>query len=212
MRPRAGTCTHLDSTIGKITAMALDYVSSQPVPHDVPLGYVAECNQQEGFGNGGDGSDYDVVDRSSIGLFNTVDWTNKYFATCVKNQGSRGSCAIFTFASMLEMSYAKQTHRWVNLSEQHLYAAYRTAWNPDDYGEGQDPMQLARGIYSSGYKGRLEKAWDYNPTSKRRWLSATSLVDSCIDYNETCSETVHQADHVCMRLQDYNFCWHVRLR
>jgi papain like protease len=156
----------------------------------------ATCDDEIGAGKSGN----TIGDRtfatnplSASGIMGLANYPFplKPYATCVKNQGSRGTCHSFASVAMLEETYAKQNQRWVNLSEQDLMNQYRLWWHPANYQDGGDAWEELTGLRDTEYHLAYESAWDYNPSWQRGTFFGV-FYNSCLSYVETCSETAHQ--------------------
>jgi hypothetical protein len=156
----------------------------------------ASCSDEIGAGP----SDGTVGDRDSVstplsahgimGLAN-YPFPLKSFVTCIKQQGLRGTCHSFASVAMLEEKFAKENHRWVNLSEQDLMNQYRLWWHPATYSDSGSPLEELTALRDAQYHLAFESAWDYNPSYQRQPFFGV-YFDSCLDYGETCSNTSHQ--------------------
>ena len=71
-----------------------------------------------------------------------------------------------TEATGRELRIAKKYHRWVNLSEQHIYYMAKQVFQPAMYGDGLGVNLLSQ-IFDTGYQQPLEPEWDYNPSNSR---------------------------------------------
>jgi len=169
---------------------------------DVPGAYPARCGLEIGAGDGTDASA--VCTHATDGLWNTATWPLKYYATCVKNQAVRGTCVGFAITAGRELRAARKYERFINLSEQHLYAAAKQTFQPATYGDGLNGSGLLGQLSDAGYQQPFEQAWDYNPSNSRS-ANATSqtYMNSCLGYGGDqaafCSDTAHQARIVCMQ-------------
>lgn len=160
---------------------------------NIPPGYVAECDQEEGAGLG--------LDRQACegyaagGIMENVSWPLKYFATCVKNQGSRGSCSGFAATSGVEMQVAQHHARWVNLSEQMAYGKYKLDWYPNYVNHGSYIHKYFERSMGEGFFFPFETQWNYNTSN------------SCGGYADPyCSPTTHQAKAYCTWSGDVGAC------
>lgn len=156
------------------------------------------CAQEEGAGYGGDMTGDPAPGFSSNGLFNQCSWPLKNFNTCVRNQGARGSCVAFCVSAAAESLIAKNDNRWVNLSEQDVYKHFRLDWGPlppDYLDDGYSSVIGLLAQMATFYRFPFERDWDYNPSYSR---NPDTFANSCSNYNGgPCSNTNHQANHVC---------------
>ena len=65
-----------------------------------------------------------------------MDWNNKWFHTCVKDQANRGTCVAFANTAALEYHVARKFGFWENLSEQALYNQMKFVWDREDVYDG----------------------------------------------------------------------------
>lgn len=183
-----------------------------PLPgEEVSASYPAHCGNEIGYGDGTDGSSSGTCSHSFAGLYYTVSWPNKYFDTCIKNQANRGSCVAFAITAGRELQLAKQFDRWVNLSEQALYYAAKTTYQPTMYGDGLDGSSLAQQLLDTNYQQPLESTWDYNPSNSRTANDKTSTyMNSCTNYNGDerafCSDSAGQGRIQCMQAGPLTVC------
>jgi hypothetical protein len=164
-----------------------------PIDPNLPLGYVANCDNEEGAGNG--------LDRQACagyapnGIMENISWPGKYFATCVKNQGARGSCSGFAATSGIEHQVAQHHNRWVNLSEQMVYGKYKLDWHPNYVSHGSYITEYFKRSMQDGFFFPFETQWEYNTSN------------SCASYADAhCSATTHQAKAYCTWSGDVGAC------
>jgi hypothetical protein len=172
-----------------------------------PPGYPASCGNEEGAGDG--------LDRAPScghkvgGIWNNAVWGLKWYATCVKNQGRRGTCWGFSTTASTELWVAKKYTRWINLSEQHLVYQTKHIWYPSYYGDnGGPPLEK---IAETGYTFPFEYQWDYNQSRSRTSDdTARRYTNSCTGYTGAesafCSDTNHQGQVICVDLLLFRFC------
>jgi C1A family cysteine protease len=172
------------------------------------------CNKELGYSTGLDGASL-PTQFSSIGLMKRFIFALRNFQTCVKDQGSRGSCTAFAAAGALESYLAIQKQIWVNLSEQAIYNQSKLFWSSDytptlpaNYNtqtEGYATSSILNYSQNFGYILPLERSWEYNKSSRIKYTSPTNnnsvqmITHACDGYPGTCSNTVHQGDFVCAR-------------
>jgi hypothetical protein len=136
----------------------------------MPAGRPTDCTKEVGYGRGQDmvGCD-DKKAFSASGLYRNCDWPLKYYTTCIRQQGGRGTCSSFGSVAAVEAWVAKNEGRWVNLSEQDLYKQQRLDWFPLPYyyGDGGSPPLSFFEQLLTGYRFPYERDWDYNPSYKR---------------------------------------------
>jgi len=174
-----------------------------PVESTPPEGYPTSCDQEIGdsglsdyYYNGDLGTKR--CDHHPDGIYNNVNYPLKYYATCVKNQASRGLCVTFATISALETAFAVKEKKWYNFSEEHLNNSNHMKWFPSDYGDGTYLDRLMKAIMDNKYKIALEKEWIYNPSFFRLPMPNRTYINSCPEQYEGlhCSETSHQGKGV----------------
>ena len=111
----------------------------------------------------------------------------------VKSQGNRGSCASFATAASLEYAIAKRYDRFVNLSEQSIYAFGVFDMRGDHFGDGLVTGDFLEYLDDTDYPLPFEAIWPYNPSWRREVDEGSERYRrSCEDYDSYCSDTAHQ--------------------
>jgi hypothetical protein len=161
-----------------------------------PAGYPASCDGEEGAGARTDQTTKKCA--APAGIMAVHDWPFKYDVTCVKAQGHRGSCVGFASTSAVEMQIAKKLSRWVNLSEQALYAEMKLVVQHTNFGDGLSNASTLQSLIDRSYLIPFEEQWNYNPSYSRVTDDVNrTYSDSCDGYTGVaCSNTVHQAKRV----------------
>jgi hypothetical protein len=147
------------------------------------------------------------------GLFAHMTWPNKNNLTCVRDQGSRGTCGAFAIAGVLETAVAQKTRaesngvaQFLNLSEQWIYGIYRQSFYPQDFDEGRampDSKLVFQALANPNITIPFEIGWEYNKSKSREEFGEPPngfYADSCVGYSGKpvdgqgpwCSETTHQ--------------------
>ena len=185
-----------------------------PAPGETaPAWYPGQCRLEIGAGDGTDGSG--MCEHSRNGLWKTASWPLKYYDTCAKNQGQeRGTCAAFAITAGRELQVAHKYGRWVNLSEQHLYSAAKTTYQPNTFGDGLNSVDLLQQLFDARYEQPLEERWDYNQSDNRITFEDTRTYrDSCVGYTAAesayCSDTAGQSRYVCAQIGSLFACGRV---
>lgn len=128
------------------------------------------------------------------------------YLSTVKQQGHRGTCVSFATASAMEYMVARAHKRWVNLSEQSLYAKAKLQWYGEPWGDGLPTGDFIEDLADKGWSVPFELIWDYNPSWDRIELPGT-YMNSCTSYEGgACSDTTHQGEKVCVGPGGYVFC------
>jgi hypothetical protein len=188
------------------SAIIQDLQAVEPPPP--PPGFLTDCDQEVGAGNGGD-RDLACADTPGPGgIVANHTWTLKPFITCIKAQAGRGTCTGFANTSAIETLVWKTHGVRVNLSEQAYYNRARTKWdNPANFGDGHTSEIGFREMQKEGFLLFFEDQWNYNPSLSRTANKTTQTYqNSCVGYGETCSDTVHQSQQACVLKGDVWVC------
>jgi len=199
--------------INQIYSAIASLVSYSPILiHAVPQasgsGPVA-CSAELGAGDAADvntsgyfGDEINSVGYtpSSTGLVANFNFPSKNMLTCIKNQGTRGTCHIFAATSAIEELIARDTGVFANLSEQDFMENSKLVWASDYYNDGGDALSDLQTAASVGYKFAFERQWDYNPSPLQPQSPAYEYINSCFGYPSVepgCSPTAPQAPMYC---------------
>jgi hypothetical protein len=175
-----------------------------------PPGHPASCTGEEGVGDDTDRSGGTTcATHGPLSAWQNTTWGLKFYATCVRDQGRRGTCWGFSTNAAVELWVAKKYARWINLSEQHLVYMTKHIWYPSFYGDnGGPPFEK---ILDTGYTHPFEFQWDYNQ-SRSRTANDTTMTyrNTCLGYGGAeaafCSDTNHQGQLVCFDFLGFRFC------
>jgi hypothetical protein len=175
-----------------------------------PPDFPANPALEEGAGLGLDhrgGSNCDYNTFNPAGLYSSFWWRQKYYHTSVKSQGRRGSCVAFAITGALESRIAIEKSRWVNLSEQFLWAKIASDWDERWFGDGTNLINRTEDFHESGWKLPMEAVWNYNKSPQRKDSEKDAdgnvieewdhYEDSCVGYGEFCSDSSGQLDRFC---------------
>lgn len=192
-----------------------------------PAGYPASCEDEVGAVAGSDRTG-DCA-PSPDGVFARHYWPTKWFNTCIKDQGNRGTCIAMATTSAIEQRVARRDNQWVNLSEQALYNKMKLNWHREDYWDGYYSAQLAYQLDHRGYHVPYEQRWPYNLSLARvdgvercketmcdpnsTWCKGQCADNeawwyylfSCEDYAGTCGDSSHQTRLVCYQELDGSY-------
>ncbi|MCA9517214.1 MAG: hypothetical protein KC635_19875, partial [Myxococcales bacterium] len=146
---------------------------------------------------------------STNGYYKSRNWTGKSLETDVKNQGRRGACVAFATVGAMERGVRFSENRWVNLSEQALYAYAKLTLEPGPQKDGLVTSKLLPTLAEVAFKVPFEQIWPYNASPSREDCLihpelcdpiAHRWVDSCVDRvtqedydGPACSDLSHQA-------------------
>ena len=179
-------------------------------PDAKPSGFPISELQEEGRGEGIDHEgNCDPTALSANGLYQNFWWKQKFYHTSVKSQGQRGSCVGFAVTAALEGKIAIEKNRWVNLSEQFLWAKIAGEWDYREYSDGANTDDTADEFFDTNYKLPMESVWNYNKSRSRlpkKEEQADHYSKSCQDYDEFCSNTSHQQQYYCATLAGTSYC------
>lgn len=186
-------------------------LSLQAVPPNAkPPAYPATPAGEEGAGKGIDhrtGSGCDFNTFMADGLYQNFWWRQKFYHTSVKAQGRRGACVAFALTAALEGRIAIEKSRWVNLSEQYLWAKIAAEWDPRWFGDGTILANRAEDFHEQGFQLPMEQVWNYNQSQSRVGdEDEEKYSKSCVDYDEYCSNSSHQRKHVCTSVGNQTYC------
>ena len=177
-----------------------------------PPGHPASCAAEEGSGDGTDrsGTGSCLVHKAN-GVYLNKPWPLKFFATCTKAQGARGTCWDFATTGATELWVAKKYARWVNLSEQHMNFLYKHIWYPSWFGDNGWPPDAMFKIIDTGYTYPFEADWDYNQSLSRSIdTTVPTYHNSCVGYvgaeSAFCSDTNHQGEVFCADFGLFRLC------
>lgn len=189
-----------------------------------PPVFLSDCEQERGAvapeTSIGDltGSKFDgTCDFSGIGIVRRLQWPLREHLTCVKSQGYRGTCTGFANTAAIETMVSRTHGARVNLSEQAYYQRARTVWdNPTGTIDGHMSAIGFREMHQEAFLLFFEGQWRYNPSYQRvptctNWDSngnclVTTYPSSCVGYNDTCSDTIHQSAFACAPISGWLYC------
>jgi len=192
-------------------------VPAQPI---LPPMFLADCTTEIGYSKGSDltNSKFDgSCDFTGAGIVRNYNWVLRPHLTCVKSQAARGTCSAFADVAAVEILVGKIHGQRVNLSEQAFYNRARTKWDTP-YGSIDGLMAdiALKGMADDAWLLYFENQWNYDSSNSRvmtcsstdsqgNCLSAT-YKNSCVNYSETCSDTIHQSGLFCVNLGPWLFC------
>jgi hypothetical protein len=221
------TLLDLQDTLASNWSWVRDYAN---LPDDLPpAGRPAECSGEVGAPpstlrdsvttdqRGGS------CEHHAQGLFENHAYPLKWYATCVRNQGSRGTCVAFGITAAVEAEWAANMGEWVNLSEEYLYYTAKNEWWPSVWGDGLNTYATARnmrpveilGMEYYPYVYPFEQTWVYNPSPSRNSDDEDKEYSrSCSgptgDYgHQPCSNTNHQGRKVCVEVIGTRLCGYI---
>jgi C1A family cysteine protease len=208
---RSAPLAGIQTALTTLSASALGVLRLVPTPLaerlacDLEVGASAtpNINSLSGFGDQTQ-SPVDIT-PSVVGIFSNFNFPSKHLLSCVKNQGSRGTCHVFAATSAVEELIARDTGKLVNLSEQDFMENLKLLWSPSYYGDGGDAGWDIWKAATVGYYFAFEKQWDYNPSLSQPGPPAFEYQHSCENYpyplppgaEPGCSNSAPQAPAYC---------------
>jgi Papain family cysteine protease len=141
----------------------------------------------------------------AYGLYANFNFLNKNAASCVKNQGNRGTCGVFAATSAVEelITLSTATHPHVNLSEEDFWENLTLNWTVPAqlYEDGYDAGDALSLALVNKYQFAYENQWDYNPSNSQP-ETGYEYVNTCENYpypllEPACSNSSPQAVEYC---------------
>lgn len=125
---------------------------------------------------------------------NTTDFPLKYYHTCIKSQGSRGTCVAFAINAAVESALMVKENKAYNLAEQYTYLYGEVYSNHSGrYSYGLNTGNAVKKMDTKNVKFQYERYWEYNPSSSIDDKSGNIYPDSCVGYNgEMCTNFAFQ--------------------
>lgn len=125
---------------------------------------------------------------------NTTDFPLKYYHTCIKSQGSRGTCVSFAINAAVESALMVKEDKAYNLSEQYTYLYGEVYSNHSGrYSYGLNTGNAVKKMDTKNVKFQYERYWEYNPSSSIGNKSGDIYPSSCVGYNgEMCTNFAFQ--------------------
>jgi hypothetical protein len=161
--------------------------------------FIGACETEVGYEAGGELSERCLVSEyAANGIMKNIDFALKDDLTCVKDQGSRGSCAAHAINACVETQVLANGGSAENLSEQHTYFTGKvsTNWN-DRYQSGLVTPDVLAEFVQEGYRFQFESVWNYNRSLSIDPLdpNTSTRPDSCVGYTgEMCTDYEFQAE------------------
>jgi hypothetical protein len=144
------------------------------------------------------------------GLYKNFNFVNKNAASCVKDQGNRGTCSIFAATSAVEELIALHTGNHVNLSEEDFWENVTLNWSspPQLFFDGYDAGLALSLAVVNNYQFAYENQWDYNPSYSQPVEppppapQVYEYVNTCENYpypmlEPGCSNSAPQSVEIC---------------
>lgn len=168
---------------------------------DSRSGFKWDCDDEIGqqrVGTGDNARRCEVADYHPDSLWNntnTADFPLKYYNTCIKSQGSRGTCVSFAITAAVESLLMLKEKKSYNLSEQFTYLFGEVYSNHSGrYSYGLNTRKALKKMDSKNVRFQYERWWEYNPSSSMGEKSGKIHPNSCIGYNgEMCTDYAFQS-------------------
>ena len=197
----------IQTALQTLGSQALNVIKIVPLPSSGPVA----CSEQIGassvadnvvFGDQTNSAGCTTPPPGDIGILANFNWPNKNLLSCIKMQGARGTCHIFSATSAMEELIARDTGNYVNLSEEDFNENEKLIWGPAYYGDGGDASVDLDHAASKLYKFAYEDQWDYNPSYDQPGPPAYEYQNSCDSYpypslEPGCSDSAPQAPQFC---------------
>ena len=146
----------------------------------------------------------------AYGLYRNFNFVNKNAASCVKDQGNRGTCGVFAATSAVEELITLNTGTHVNLSEEDFWETLTLNWTspPQYFSDGYDAGLALSWALVNNYQFAYENQWDYNPSYFQPAgppppaPQPYEYVNTCENYpypllEPACSDSSPQAVEIC---------------
>ena len=176
------------------------------------VGVNSMASSPEGEVNYGDETEPASTCRApeAYGLYKNFNFLNKNAASCVKNQGNRGTCGVFAATSAVEELITVNTGNHVNLSEEDFWENLTLNWTspPQYFSDGYDAGLALSWALVNNYQFAYENQWDYNPSYFQPVgppppaPQPYEYVNTCENYpypllEPACSDSSPQAVEIC---------------
>lgn len=163
-------------------------------------GWKWDCDDEIGqqrVGPGDSAARCETADFHPDSLFTHVkgaDFPLKYFHTCIKSQGSRGTCVAFAINAAVESALMVKENKSNNLAEQYTYLYGEVYSNHSGrYSYGLNTGNAVKKMDTKNLKFQYEKWWEYNHSSSIGNKSGDIYPNSCTGYNgEMCTNYAFQ--------------------
>lgn len=189
----------LKSNLKQIGKIFRDF-QFKPITPTSP-GWKWDCDDEIGQQRVGKGDDARRCENSDFhpdSLWkntSTADFPLKYYHTCIKSQGRRGTCVSFAINAAVESALMVKENKSYNLAEQYTYFYGEIYSNHSGrYSYGLNTGSALSKMDSKNIKFQLEKWWEYNPSSSIDDKSGNVYPSSCVGYNgEMCTNFAFQS-------------------
>lgn len=178
-----------------VTGFKFNWINLNP---SAGTGYQSDCTKEIGYQKISDG---DGAVRCSSGefhedsLFKNSSFPLKYYHTCMKQQGARGTCVAFAITAAVESMLMVKEKKSYNLSEQFAYFYGEIYSNHSNrYSYGLNTGNAIKKMDKVNMKFQYENRWEYNPSWDMEDKSGKIHPDSCDGYDaEMCTNYAFQS-------------------
>lgn len=184
-------------------------------------GWKWDCDDEIGqqrIGAGDSANRCVEADHDADGLFrnsNTANFPLKYYHTCIKSQGSRGTCVGFAITAIVESLLMLKEDKAYNLAEQYTYL-YGEVYSDHGgrYTYGLNTGSALGKMDSKNIKFQYESFWEYNPSSSMGDKTGDIYPMSCTGYSgEMCTNFAFQSQETITGIWPFqNFTYTVPYR
>jgi hypothetical protein len=161
---------------------------------NIPAGWTQDCSKEIGADPSVPANRGDWANRCSPGqfhptsLFRRTNFPLKYYHTCIKNQGRRGTCVAFAINSMVEAKLMLKEGKAYNFSQQFTFLNGKIKEGGSRrYLYGLDPAKTLKNFKKDETKFEYERFWEYNTS-----FSMSDTMDSNNKYPGSCTNYVGQ--------------------
>ncbi len=171
---------------------------------DRPVGWVFDCSKEIGTNPNTPITRGDRARRCqdsqfhSTSLFKNSSFPLKYYHTCIRSQGSRGTCVSFAINSILASHLMLKTDDAYNFSEQftYFYGSFHSRGS-GRYSYGLSTARTLDKFVDERVKFEFERFWKYNRSEgiADEKDSNNQYANSCDDYNgQMCTGFAFQSE------------------
>ncbi|MDH3686838.1 MAG: hypothetical protein OEP95_11460 [Myxococcales bacterium] len=178
---------------------------------------IADCTAEVGYEAGDERSRRcDVAEYATDGIMRNIDFVLKDDLTCVKHQGSRGTCVAHGLSAAIETEVMVDSGTPNNLSEQYAYfmGEITAGWS-GRYVDGLVTSAVLEQFADQELLVPYEESWNYGRANGRDAFDPAdnSYGNSCLTYvGEMCEDVAFHAQETLtpipgtnLNLATYNF-------
>lgn len=178
-----------------VTGFKFDWIKVIP---GLTTGFKSDCTQETGYQKISDGDGAARCSNNEFhedSLFKHSSFPLKYYHTCIKQQGARGTCVAFAITAAVESILMVKEKKSYNLSEQFAYFYGEIYSNHSSrYSYGLNTGNAIKALDDENMKFQFENRWEYNPSWDMEEKSGKTHAKSCDGYNaEMCTNYAFQS-------------------